>query len=315
MNFHTSYEYLCNFDNIFLAWQRVKSGKSERKDILTFERHLEDNLLDLHSVLVSREYEHGGDQYMQVFDGKKRDIYKSGVRDKVVDQLVSRYIDRLCRADFIADTYASIPGRGLHKAVESVRYFCKLSSDGGHRPCFVLKGDVRSYFASIDHEILLDQLRLRVSDENILNLLKTIIKSFEPGLPLGNVASQILANIYLHPFDLFVKKLLRQRYYARYNDDFVVISESRDELAKVSPMIQEWLWLELKLCVPDNKITISKFCAGFEFLGYKILPQAMLLRGTTKAKVYANFSERNKTSYLGLLAHADTYNLRQKLYA
>ena len=160
-------------------------------------------------------------------------------------------------------------------------------------------------------------------------LVKEIIKSFNPGLPIGNLTSQLLANVYLNELDQFAKKELKIKKYFRYTDDFVIASEDKSYLENLIPKIQSYLLNELKLELHPNKINIKKFHQGVDFLGYVILPHYRLLRTKTKKRIFKKLKKRiseyknglinqqtleqSLQSYLGVLSHADTYKLKQNL--
>ncbi len=149
------------------------------------------------------------------------------------------------------------------------------------------------------------------------------------GLPIGNLTSQIFANIYLNELDRFVKQSLRIEHYARYTDDFIIVSQDKLFLGKIIAPIKEFLKINLKLEVHPSKISIISYQRGLDFLGYVILPNYRLLRKRTKRRIYRKLRERvnelkagaiseerfNQSwqSFLGVLSHADTYELTKDL--
>jgi hypothetical protein len=188
--------------------------------------------------------------------------------------------------------------------------------------CWVLKGDVRKFFASIDHEILMGILRRRLADSRLIGLLEEIIMSHETapgkGLPLGNLTSQLLANIYLNQLDHFVKEGLGVKFYVRYADDFVVLSGSRDYLVDLLPKIQEFLSERLALQLHPDKVFIKTMASGMDFLGwvhfsYHRVPRTKTVRRIKKRLLGGETSNKVIASYLGLLGHGDTHDLRQEL--
>ena len=178
---------------------------------------------------------------------------------------------------------------------------------------------IRKCFASIDQEILLKIIKNRVHDDKIFEIIKIIVLSFESekgkGLPLGNITSQIFANIYLNEFDWFVKNKLKARFYVRYNDDFVILDENPERLTRFLFEIREFVSERLKLDVPPNKCSLRKSAWGVDFLGFIVSRDFTLLRKSTKERIKAKFNERNIASYLGTLSHCDSFNLRAKILA
>ncbi len=189
------------------------------------------------------------------------------------------------------------------------------------KTCWVLKCDIKKFFASIDHNLLQYIVAKYISDKDTLWLLGRVINSFETtagkGLPLGNLTSQLLVNIYMNEFDQFVKHKLKVKYYIRYADDFIVTTIYRSELENLLPKIEKFLKEELKLLLHPNKVFIKTLASGVDFLGWVHFPTHRVLRTSTKRRMFKNLknnsSRETRTSYLGLLRHGDTYKLRQKL--
>jgi len=284
---------------------------------MNFGLHLEDNLFCLYKDLCNGVYRHSSYKYFQVFDNKKRDIYKAKVRDRVVHQIIFDYLLSLYEPEFISDSYASRIEKGQYKAINALRYFIKLASST-NKPCFILKCDVRKYFNSIDQNILLNLIKEKVVCEKTFSIIKEIVHSYVfsgygKGIPLGNITSQIFANIYLDTLDKYVKKELKCRFYVRYNDDFIIVSESLEKLEEIRTKVILFAKDKLLLDIPREKTSIRKIAWGVDFLGFTILPKAVLLRNKTKNKMYLNISSRNAHSYFGILKHCNSYNLKRKL--
>jgi len=193
------------------------------------------------------------------------------------------------------------------------------------RTCWVLKCDIRKFFASIDQQILMNLLRSYIPDENILLLLGRVIGSFcatpgvaQIGLPLGNLTSQLLVNIYMNEFDQFVKHELKAKYYVRYADDFVTLSSNREELARTLLHMEVFLRDRLKLALHPDKVSIETLASGVDFLGWVHFPDHRVLRTATKRRMFRRIEETNRkpetiSSYLGMLSHGNSYTLQQKI--
>lgn len=314
--------------SLFSAWRRFSKGKRSKKDVTLFELHLEDNLFSLHRRLVSGEWRPDPYQAFLVQDPKLRRIHKASVADRVLYQAVYQALYPLFDKHFIHDSYASRDMKGTHRGVGRFKVFAKKVSGNHRRPAFVLKCDVRKFFDSIDHTILLRLLAQNIPtkkspDSRLHTLLERIIRSFEAspgkGLPLGNVTSQIFANIYLNELDQFVKYELRARYYIRYCDDFLLLSASREELQDWTQQIGAFLKQKLALSLHPNKVTIRKLHQGCDFLGYVSLSHYRVLRTKTKNRMLKNISalavaakasevseeqfHNSLASYLGMLGH------------
>lgn len=284
---------------------------------MDFEMHLEDNLFGLYNDLQNFTYKHSSYEHFQIFDNKKRNIYKVEVRDRVIHQIIYDYLLLLFESEFISDSYASRINKGQYKAINAFCYFIKLACDN-RKSCFVLKCDVRKYFDSIDQKVLLGLIEEKITCEKTIDIIKEIISSYifsgqGKGVPLGNITSQIFANIYLNILDKYVKKELKCRFYIRYNDDFVIFSECPEKLEEIRNKIILFIKDKLLLDIPLEKTSIRKIDWGIDFLGFIILPKAILLRNKTKNKMYENISLKNIHSYFGILEHCNSYNLKKKI--
>lgn len=314
-----NFKNLFSLDNLLKSWFVFKKGKTGSTDVNAFERHLEDNIFLLHEDIMSGNYKHGQYEYFQVFDSKKRDIYKASVRDRVVHRTIYDCLVEIYDNDFIFDSFASRKNKGTHKAISRARtYIGGVRFENGGR-CFVLKCDVKKFFRSINHRKLRNTLGKKVVDREILGVINEIISSFsesaDAGMPLGNVTSQIFANIYLHPLDMFVKYTMGVERYIRYSDDLAIIHHDKEELLFWKNEIQKFVFQNLLLEIPEEKTSIRKVEWGVEFLGSVIFPSAVVIREKTKRKMLANLNRENASSYFGLVSQANSHYLKQKMSA
>ena len=217
----------------------------------------------------------------------------------------------------------------------SVRSFAIVSQDilrlvllGGTNPstkhsAYFLQ-DCLKFFASVDHNILKSLINRRVVDENVLWLINQVIDSFTigagplKGIPLGNLTSQIFANIYLNQLDQFIKHKLKIKYYLRYADDFMILDKNRAYLYRCINTLKQFLSDELKLELHPNKIILRKFKWGIDFCGYIVLPHYRLVRNKTRRRIFktvlkARISNQSLQSYLGYFRHANSYEVTQEL--
>lgn len=309
--------------NLFGAWREFKKGKTGKTDVLKFAENAERNLVELHANLSRGTYRHGRYTRFFVHDPKQRPIAKASVRDRVLHHAICRVLGPLLDKQFIFDSYASRKTKGTHAANNRLREFARRLSKNGTRTVWLLKCDVRKFFDSVDHEILLGLCKEKIGDKALLELLRMIVTSFETrpgkGVPLGNLTSQLLANIYLDQLDQYVKRELRYKYYLRYTDDFVLLAESRGELEKYLPIIQAFLRQRLQVEMHPNKIVFRKWHQGFDFLGYVHFGHHKLVRPKTLRRLFRKLADRakhteddagrmkleqSKQSYLGILSHA-----------
>ncbi|MCA9360306.1 group II intron reverse transcriptase domain-containing protein [Candidatus Nomurabacteria bacterium] len=317
------YERIISFQNLLLAWRSFKCGKQKKIDVQVFERDLLNNIMKLHAELRAQTYQHGSYKAFKINDPKPRDIHKATVRDRVVHHALYRDLAAFYFPLFIADSYSCQNGKGTHKALDRFTYFARKVSQNHTKTCWVLKCDVVKFFASIDQGILLEILDKRVIDNSVLGLIRVIVESFSSGtcgkgLPLGNLTSQLLVNVYMNEFDQFVKHTLKAEYYIRYADDFVILSCDRAWLTKTFHSVERFLQAELALELHPRKVSIETISSGVDFLGWVHFPCHRSLRTTTRRRVQKGAAGKSVDSptiqsYLGLLSHGDTKKLERHI--
>ena len=331
--------------NLFKAWDVFKSDKRNKPDVIQFELKLEENIFQLYRDLKNGSYKHGVYKGFWIHDPKVRHIHKATVRDRVLHHAIFRMLNPIFEPTFISNSFSCRIGKGTHKGVETLTNMLRKASRNGTQTCYALKCDVRRFFDSVDHKMLFKALEQKIKDEKTLCLLREIISSYSTGselarerestalrakgIPIGNLTSQMFANIYMNEFDQFVKHGLKIKNYIRYTDDFIIIFQNEDYLKQIIPILQNFLSENLKLELHPNKITIKKFHQGVDFLGYVNFPHHRLLRTKTKKRILRKIKKNiqyfeegslsKKTldssfnSYLGVLSHADGYKLTENL--
>ncbi|MFO0704722.1 MAG: reverse transcriptase/maturase family protein [Candidatus Andersenbacteria bacterium] len=256
-------------------------------------------------------------------DPKPRDIHKATVRDRVVHHAIYRQLYPYFDHIFLFDAFSCRRNKGTHRALNRFRAFARKVSRNNTRTCWVLKCDIQKFFASIDQATLMALLRKSIMDEHVLWLFERVITSFHTtdrpgiGLPLGNVTSQLLINIYMHELDAYIKRTLRARHYVRYADDFVILSSEYEYLQQLIPKIARFLTTRLKLSLHPRKLSITTLASGVDFLGWVHFPGHRVLRTSTKRRIVKRLQENYSTgtiaSYRGLLSHGNTYKLAHRL--
>lgn len=323
IKFTHTYNDIISLENLLLAWKEFIRGKKSRKDVQEFEYNLMENIILLHNDLQQKTYRHGPYEAFKINDPKPRDIHKATVRDRLLHHAVYRKLYPFFDRIFIFDSNSCRLQKGTHKAMERFRDFTFSTSQNHIRTAWILKCDIRKFFANIDQTILLTIIKEYIPDEDIIWLLSVILKSFHSnmdniGLPLGNLTSQLFVNIYMNKFDQYVKHKLKAKYYIRYTDDFVVISRNRIYLEHILLLMQEFLRDKLKLFIHPNKVSIRTIASGIDFLGWVHFPHHQVLRTTTKKRMFKKIhdsGQRPETvqSYLGLLKHGNSWKLQQKI--
>jgi RNA-directed DNA polymerase len=129
-------------------------------------------------------------------------------------------------------------------------------------------------------------------------------------LPLGNLTSQLFANVYLDAFDHFVKEELCVKRYIRYTDDMIVVHENPTYLNNVLEESKQWLWTNRRLRVHPYKQEVRKLRQGIDFLGYVTLPHHRVVRTKARRRMMSRLNQENLTSYMGVCLHANCHALR-----
>jgi RNA-directed DNA polymerase len=282
-----------------------------------------DNIHNLQSDLMQKTYVHSSYQAFNISDPKPRNIHKATVRDRLLHHLLYSELYPSFDRKFIHDSYSCRIGKGTHMALYRFEKFSRIVSENNTKTCWVLKCDIRKFFASINHSILKKILRKYIAENDILWLLEQIINSFntegksETGLPLGNLTSQLLVNMYMNEFDQFVKRELKIKYYIRYADDFVILDRDKEKLERLIPSISDFLNTKLALSIHSKKLFIKTVSSGLDFLGWVHFPTHRVLRTATKRRMLKNFeiNQSNKTidSYKGMLKHGNTFKISKNL--
>jgi len=315
------FDSIISVENLLKAWREFKKGKNKKKDVLEFDFYLEENIFLLHKELKDKTYKNQPYIPFYVYDPKRRHIHKACVRDRVVHQAVYRILYYIYDKSFIHDSYSCRLEKGTHQGVRKLEEFARKESKNYSKNIWALKCDISKFFDSIDHNLLKSILFKKDLGDNTKWLIEQIIKSFEKspnkGLPLGNVTSQLFANIYLNEFDQFVKHKLKIKYYLRYCDDFVIVAKDKEYPEFTLPSVADFLKSKLDLSLHPRKVEIRKLSQGIDFLGYVVLPHYKILRTSTKKRIFrkikGDISKETKQSYLGVLSHCKGYKIAKIL--
>lgn len=343
------YDKICDYEELYQSHIEARKGKRYRDDILVFTDRLEENLIELQNELIWQSYEVGAYRPFYVREPKLRLVMALQYRDRVVQWAIYKQLYPFYDKTFIEDSYACRRGKGTHKAADRLQYWLRQVS---RKPgdWYYLKLDISKYFYRVDHLVLLDILRRRIKDQRLMELLSRIINSedtrfglpagFSPeectedmwladvGMPIGNLTSQLFANIYLNELDQLCKHELRLHYYIRYMDDVIILSNRKRELAETKDIIENFLHDNLHLDL-NQKTAIRPVWTGIDFVGFRIWATHKKLKKQTARRMIRNVKrlceavQNGKTSkeellrvaasYNGILGHCNSYGLRNKL--
>ncbi len=337
------YNQLCSTENLRLAYQKARKGKSAKWYVKEFESDLDNNLLKLQKELSTMTYEPKPLKQFIIRDPKTRVISASNFRDRVVHHALCNTIEPVFEKIFIHDSYANRKDKGTHAALERFDYFKrKVSHNGKLLPNardnnmvygYILKADIKHYFDSVDHEVMMHIISKKVRDEKVLCLAKKILdnhycKTPGKGMPIGNLTSQFFANVYLNELDYFVKHKLKAKYYIRYVDDFVTLHESKETLEFCKLQISDFL-KSIKLELHPQKSKVISLHKGVNLLGfrvfynYKLPKKSNIRRMEHKINRFAGMYRKGTMSKEEILektkgweayaVHGDTYKLRKRM--
>jgi len=276
------FERICALENLIAAAKAALRGKRMRLPGAAFFADFEKEVFALHDELWVGTYRHGGYTYFTIHEPKERLVAAAPFRDRVVHHAIVRIIEPIFERRFIEDTFACRRGKGSHAAMRRAAEFAR------RWPC-ALKCDVRKYFPSIDHQVLMRLLQRVIADPRLMALIGALlgthadgqrqqwtpggdlfdVQVFNRGLPIGNLTSQFFANVYLNPLDHFVKHELRVKGYVRYMDDFLLFGNDRTALRRQGREVRDKL-AELRLEIHPDKYRLTPTAAGVDFAGFVV---------------------------------------------
>jgi RNA-directed DNA polymerase len=307
------YSKIISVENLKIADTKASKGKSKQYGVEVHRKQQEANILLLHERLLNKDYKTSPYTTFKVYEPKERIVYRLPYfPDRITHHAVMNILEPIFVSTFTTDTYSCIKGKGIHAAARAVEK--ALQDKSGTQYC--LKLDIKKFYPNIDHEVLKQLLRRKIKDNDLLWLLDEIIDSAD-GLPIGNYLSQYLANFYLTYFDHWIKEQKGVKYYFRYADDIVILSDSKPYLHQMLFEIKQYLNDNLKLIVKDNYQIFPVDARSIDFVGYRFYHTHTLLRKSIKQN-FARMLARNKNkasiaSYNGWLKHANCINLKDKL--
>ena len=317
------WEKLITMDNIRLAYARSKKKKGSYRAVIRFEQDVEENLKKIQKALIDRSFHTGRYRVKVRYEPKKRLIYVLPFNpDRVVHHALMNVMTPVFEKLFIKDSYACIKGRGQHKGSQRCMEFVRRNK-------YCLKCDIHHFYPSINHDILMNMIKHKIKDKNILWLIEDIVRSFrgDVNVPIGNLTSQWFGNFYLTALDMYIKHELKCRDYLRYSDDFCLFSNDKKYLQDCKIKIQKFI--NEKLLLEFSKCDIFNTKQGVDYLGYRHFDNYILVRKRTAkrtakrlrklpkllkcGKISVEKYEGSVASAWGVLKHANSYNFRKKV--
>lgn len=326
------YQELCTYENLELAFNKAKKRKSSKPYVQAFQKNLKQELCKLQWELLTGTYKPGPLTSFIVRDPKTRKISASHFRDRVIHHAICNVIEPIYEPRFIHDTFANRKGKGTSGTLKRFDKFMRKVGKNG----YALKADIRKYFDSVDHAVLLSILGKRIKDQQLLGLVKLILENHKTatpgkGMPLGNLTSQFFANIYLAELDNFVKHELRAKYYLRYVDDFIIVGKDAAQIEGWKDRIATYLHINMKLELHPDKTKILPLSGGVPLVGFRVFRTHKLLKPSNRRRFMRRLQDYQEglangtitqehvqlsiAGWEGYAKMGDTFKLRQEVRA
>ncbi len=284
-------------DNFQLALKRAVRGRRSKPAIAKFLCNADYNIEQLRQMVANDKFRTSPYRTMEITDPKRRTIsILPFYPDRIVHHAIINILGPIWERKFISDSYAGRNGRGLHAASRRVMEFARHNK-------YVLKCDIRKFYPSIPHDTMFKVVQKHVPDKKMQQIMHEIINSTNSpkGLPIGNLCSLWMGNLYMHELDMFVKRYLGIKYYIRYCDDFCIFSNNKSELHQWREQIRQFLDSKLQLSFSKSEIFPMK--NGLDFVGYRHFPDFILLRKRTLKKQKSNMQKINNMKTIQNLDH------------
>lgn len=275
------FEEIVNFETLYLSYEEARRHRHFKTEVISAGNRIEEILYQLIFELNTGEWQ---PQKYYDFESrsevKRRIINAPSFRDRILHHAIVMVVRPLFEKKFIYDSYATIPGRGTHKAVKRLKHFIRCAH-ARDKPVYILQCDIHHYYQSVDHEILKEIIRRTIKDKRLLEVWDKIIDGYNSdigvGIPIGALTSQLSANIYLNILDHFVKECMRVKWYLRYMDDFIIVANDKETLHKYLADIKWLLECHLKLKL-NPKTRIYPISQGADFAGFRVFLDRTLPR-------------------------------------
>lgn len=342
MKIKNVFDVIFSMENLQKALKDASRGRRYHRDALKYSLNSYEKLNEIRQEIYSGTYSIDRYYIFYVYEPKKRMIMSISFKHRIVQWAIYRVVNPILVRGYIEDSYGCVPGRGSLSAMMRLKYWVdQVSRKSGK--WYYLKLDISKYFYRVDHKTLKDVLARKIKDVRLLNVLFRIIdcehtpfglpdgkspgevplegRLFDVGMPIGNLLSQVFANVYLNELDQYCKRILKIHFYIRYMDDVIILSDSKQKLHEWKSLIEHFLLERLKLSL-NRKTCIRPISCGIEFVGYRIFSDRVTIRKSTSMRIKRvlrgvqkryrkgelSLHEAHETllSYIGMLRHCDS---------
>lgn len=298
------YEQVYDFENLWLASRKARKGKRLKSEVIDFEYDLEKELFKIRDELSCGAYQFSPYRTFTVTEPALRLISAAPYRDRVVHHAICNIIEPLLDKAMIYDSYACRMGKGMHRALDRAQLFLRNNE-------WILKIDIKKYFFTINHRILLSDLGKKINDDKLFKLLRQLLNTYvsgpeydmpfqgdlpldrylPKGLPIGNLTSQLFANYFLTPLDRFIKEKLKVKHYLRYMDDLLIFSNDQAKIKSMKHEIGQFLD-NRRLKMHPDKTQIFPRSNGIRYLGFHIYEHYRRILKPNLNRFKIRFAER-----------------------
>lgn len=316
------YGDICQPNNIELADNNARKHKTRKYGVIKHDKNRKEENDRLVRQLLDLSYQTSEYSTFKIYEPKERIIFRLPYfPDRIAHHAIMNIMEPIWISIFIEQTYSCIKKRGIHKLEHTLQ---RVLKEYPEETTYCLKLDIRKFYPSINHDILMDILKIKIKDSQLLTLLQEIVNSAK-GVPIGNYLSQFFANLYLAYFDHWVKEELKCRFYFRYADDIVILDNNKDRLRNILLAIKLYMTNVLDLELKQNYQIFPVDSRGIDFVGYRFYHTHILLRKSikrnmfklidryTKGKICRSEFEDSMQSYFGWLKHCNSKNLLRKI--
>lgn len=349
MKIKNVFDTIFSIDNLYGALEDASGGRRYKREVLAYNLDTWTKIQELREEVLNGTYYIERYYIFYIYEPKKRMIMSISFKHRIVQWAIYRVINPMLVKGYIEDSYGCIPGRGSLSAMQRLKYWVEQVSWKDEQ-WFYLKLDISKYFYRVSHRILKKILAKKIKDERLLKVLCSIIdckhtpfglpegcspgdvpleeRLYDVGMPIGNLLSQLFANVYLDALDQFCKRELGIHFYIRYMDDVIILCNDKVQLREWKDRIEVFLLEELELRL-NSKTCIRPISQGIEFVGYRIWPDHVIIRKSTSLRIkralkgmavkYAKYEVTMQDvtstlqSYLGMLEHCDSEALVNKI--
>lgn len=306
-------EKIAHKENLYSAANKAKKGNSKSVGCLMFFDHLDANIDLIRKLILTKKYEVGEPRIFNIYEPKKRVITALPFEDRVVQHAINNIIEPIFLKTFYAQSYGCIKNKGSHSGAIKCQSEMRKTNN-----CWILKTDFSGYFYNVDRSILYKRIRAKISCKDTIELIEKFVPSTGTGIPIGNLTSQLFANIYGTIIDEWLVHEAKITKFIRYMDDIVIISDNKQNLLLLQSRMECFCNNEMKLKFSHWSVTPAS--RGVNFLGYRIWKTHKLLRkqsvNTAKRKIrlfkkhgQVEKLQRFLASWLGYVKWADGNNL------